>query len=184
MATRETDISSLAKVRNHVRILVELGKLSGKQLELDQFLAQTVVHIARAVEIGHVKVLQYRPDTADLLIVAGLGWKEGVVGVATLSADFKSPPGRAYQTGEPVTIANLEQQTEYIISDLFVRHEIVSLCNVPILVDGAAWGVAEVDSTEVRDFSEDTTDFLMAAGALIGRSYKINPKNGPRRKAY
>ena len=166
----------LEKVRAHVRILVELGKLSGKQLDTERFLAQTVVHIARAIEIGHVKILQYRPETADLLLVAGLGWKEGVVGVATLSADFRSPPGRAYQTGEPITISNLSQQSEYTVSDLLVRHGIVSLCNVPILVDGAAWGVAEVDSTTIRDFSEDTTDFLTAAGAMIGAHIKSTRK--------
>ena len=66
-----------------------------------------VVQIARAVEIHHVKVLQYRPRTSDLLIVAGLGWKEGVVGSATLSADLRSPPGRAFKTAEPVSVHNL-----------------------------------------------------------------------------
>ena len=40
--------------------------------------------------------------------------------------------------------------------------------NVPVLLDGAAWGVLEVDSTTQRDFSQDTLEFMTAAAALIG----------------
>jgi hypothetical protein len=66
---------ALDKLRRHVRILVDIGRLSGENADLDRFLDQTVVQIARAVEIHHVKVLRYRPDTSDLLLVAGVGWK-------------------------------------------------------------------------------------------------------------
>ena len=52
------------------------------------------------------------------------------------------------------------------------EHGIVSLANVPVLVDGAAWGVLEVDSTTPRDFGEDTLEFLIAAGALIGAAVR------------
>jgi two-component sensor histidine kinase len=37
-----------------------------------------------------------------------------------------------------------------------------------VLIDGAAWGVLEVDSTTPRDFSQDTIEFLTAVGAMIG----------------
>ena len=155
-------------LRRHIRILVDIGRLAGENAELARFLDQTVVQIARAVEIHHVKVLQYRPRSADLLLIAGVGWKQGVVGSATLSADLRSPPGRAFQTAEPVTIRDFGEQKEYVRSDLLKEHSIVSVSNVPLLINGAAWGVLEVDSTVPRDFTEDTTDFLTAAGALIG----------------
>jgi two-component sensor histidine kinase len=158
----------LKKVRRHVRILVDIGRIAGVAEGLNRFLDQLVVQVARAVEIDHVKVLQYRPRQADFLVAAGMGWKEGVVRTATLGADLNSAPGRAYRTGEPVTIRDFAGQSEFTRSDFLADHGIVSLSNVPIFIDGAAWGVLEVDSTTPRDFSEDTTDFLMAAGALIG----------------
>ena len=37
-----------------------------------------------------------------------------------------------------------------------------------MLIEGAAWGVLEVDSTRQRDFSQDTIEFLTATAALIG----------------
>jgi two-component system, sensor histidine kinase PdtaS len=164
----EIEENALDRLRRYVRILVDLGRLAGEKGDLGRYLDQAVLQIARAVEIHHVKILQYRPATSDLLLVAGVGWKEGAVGTATLSADLRSPPGRTFQTAEPVTIQNLKEQEEYIYSDLLKEHSIISLTNVPILIDGAAWGVLEVDSTTSRDFTEDTTDFLTAAASLIG----------------
>jgi two-component sensor histidine kinase len=164
----ETHDDALEKVRRHIRILVDIGRIAGVAEDLSRFLDQLVVHVARAVEIHHVKVLQYRPKQADLLVAAGMGWKEGVVRTATLGADLNSAPGRAYRTGEPVTIRDFADQSEFTRSEFLADHDIVSLSNVPIFIDGAAWGVLEVDSTTPRNFSEDTTDFLMAAGALIG----------------
>ena len=166
--------SPLDKLRRHVRILVDIGRLAGENADLTRFLDQAVVQIARAVEIHHVKVLQYRPRSSDLLLIAGVGWKEGVVRSATLSADLRSPPGRAFQTAEPVTIKDFSKQEEYVRSDLLKEHGIVSVSNVPVLTNGAAWGVLEVDSTAPRDFTEDTTDFLTAAAALIGTVLRHN----------
>jgi hypothetical protein len=78
--------------------------ISGENADLTHFLDQAVVKL-RAVEIHHVKVLQYRPRSSDLHLIAGAGWKQGVVGSAVLSADLRSPPGREFQTAEPVTIS-------------------------------------------------------------------------------
>jgi two-component system, sensor histidine kinase PdtaS len=160
--------AELEKVRRYMRILVDLGRAAGETADLNRFLDQAVVQVARAAEIGHVKVLRYRRREADLLVVAGFGWKEGVVGSATLPADLRSPPGRSFQTAEPVFIRCFEEQEEFILSDLLRQHDIVSLVNVPILIAGAAWGVLEIDSTRPRDFSQDTIEFLTAAATLIG----------------
>src|SRR3954463_9947987 len=173
----------LEKVRRHVRILVDLGRAAGETADLNRFLDQTVVQVARAVEIGHVKVLRYRRRETDLLVAAGFGWKEGVVRSATLSADLRSPPGRSFQTAQPVVVKNFQAQEEFIHSGLLQQHGIVSLVNVPVLIAGAAWGVLEVDSTRSRDFSQDTIEFLTATAALIGaflQSHQGEPSEAAR----
>jgi RNA polymerase sigma factor (sigma-70 family) len=160
--------SALDEVRRHVRVFVDLGRVAGESNDQNHFLDQVVVQVARAVEIDHVKVLGYRRREADLLVAAGFGWKEGVVRSATLSADLRSPPGRSFQTAQPVVIKNFQAQDDFIHSGLLQEHGIISLVNVPVLIEGAAWGVLEVDSTRPRDFSQDTIEFLTATAALIG----------------
>lgn len=170
--------ADVAKLRRHVRILVELGRLAGQAWAAERFLDQAVVQVGRAVEIHHVKIMQYRPATADLLMVAGTGWKQGVVRVATFASDLRSPPGRAYLTAEPVAIADCSKAPEFVLSDTLREHGIVSLANVPILTDGAAWGVLEVDSTVPRDFSADTLAFMIAAAAIIGSTLEHRTSPG------
>ena len=104
--------SALDEVRRHVRIFIDLGRVASESADEDGFLDQVVVQVARAVEIDHVKVLRYRRREADLLIAAGFGWKEGVVRSATLSADLRSPPGRSFQTAQPVVIKNFPAQAD------------------------------------------------------------------------
>ncbi|OBQ81564.1 hypothetical protein CK218_29600 [Mesorhizobium sp. WSM3879] len=167
--------TELAKLRRHVRILVDLGRVAGEQTPLGRFLDQACVQVARAVEIDHAKILRYRPRTADLFMEAGFGWKEGTVRNAVFSADLRSPPGRTYQTAEPLVIVDgtaAEQDGEYVFSDVLREHHIKSLANVPILIKGAAWGVLEVDSSVTRNFSEDTVDFMTAAAALIASAMR------------
>src|SRR3954467_10409450 len=55
--------TAFEKLRRHVRILVDLGRLAARNFALDRFLDQAVVQVARAVEIDHVKVMRYRCRT-------------------------------------------------------------------------------------------------------------------------
>ena len=71
---------------------------------------------------------------------------------ATLPAHLRSPPGRSFQTAEPVFIKNFDEQEDFTLSDLLRQHHIVSLVNVPVPIAGAAWGVLEIDSTSPRVF--------------------------------
>jgi two-component sensor histidine kinase len=90
------------------------------------------------------------------------------VRIATFSSDMRTPPGRSFQTAEPICIPDTANAPGFIISEMLKEHGIVSLANVPILLDGAAWGVLEVDSSSPRDFSQDTVVFMTAAAAIIG----------------
>lgn len=161
--------ANLERIRRHMRILVDIGRIAAEKEDLTRLLDEIVIQVSRAVEIHHVKILQYRPRHADLLIVAGVGWNKGVVGSVALSAGLRSPPGRAYRTAEPVTVQDFsKQEGDYALSELLKEHGIKSLANVPVLIEGAAWGVLEVDSTTPRDFNQDTIEFLMAAGVTAG----------------
>lgn len=156
----------LSRLRRHVAILADISRRAATA-DGDKFLDEVVMQVARAVEIDHVKILLYRPATADFIFAAGYGWREGVVGSATLSGDLRSPAGRAFHTALPVTAIDLPA-SDLDSPAILLEHDIVSVANVPIFVDGAAAGVLEVDSTTKCDFSQDTTDFLMAVGGILG----------------
>ena len=156
-----------AVLREHQRVLIDLARYATETDDLQRFLDDAVVRVSAAVEIGHVKVLRYRPQQGDLIIEAGVGWNPSSVKAISFATDMASPPGRTFQTGQPVLIEDMNDAPGFRISVPLREHGIISLLNVPVLVDGAVWGVFEIDSTMLRGFSEDTTVFLTGVAALI-----------------
>lgn len=164
--------SELERLRRYQRILLSLGRFLTEDHEAQEFLDHAVAEVSDGTDVERVKILIYRPDHGDLLVVAGIGWNEGVIGIATLPIDVASPPGRAVQTGEPTIIEDIAASTEYRLSGLLKEHDIRALLNVPIVLDDRCWGVLEVDSRAPRSFNEDTTEFLQAVAQLIASALR------------
>lgn len=159
----------ILKMERHRAVVLDLIRISRQHHTLPIILHQSIGQIARGIEIGHAKILRYRPEKGDLLVEAGVGWKRGFVGNVTFSTDLTSPAGKAFQTGQPVLIHDLNEDTGFVYSRALREHAIVSLANVPISLDnGTVWGVLEVDGTQPRSFGESTTMFLVIAATVIG----------------
>src|SRR5437016_2700352 len=124
--------TTLPRIREYQRTIEALSRIGAEQSEqLTQYVA---AQVSRVTMIGRVKVLRHRPEKGDLLVEAGVGWKPGVVGNATLGVDYRSPAGRAFQTGAPVSIPNLYETDDCRIPDLLREHNIVSVLNVPVMI--------------------------------------------------
>ena len=158
----------LVRTRRYGEILTDFGRMAPEASDVDRLLQLACVQAARGIGIGHSKVLRYRPESGDLLIVAGVGWKPGVVGDTSLGADVASPPGRALQTRQTVAQDDAPDDPEFRYAPVLREHGIVSLLNAPIVIDGAVWGVLEVDSETSRHFGADDTWFLSALANVLG----------------
>jgi two-component sensor histidine kinase len=156
------------RLRVYQAILRDFGQIAVESTDMARLLQLTCVQAARGIDIGHTKVLRHRPEQGDLLIVAGSGWRPGVVGHVSLGSDIASPPGRALQTRLPSSIDDLPASTDYRYSQLLREHGIVSVLNVPIITGSSIWGVLEVDSQRPRHFGRDDETFLMIMATMLG----------------
>jgi len=167
---QNTSAADVSRLRRYTRFALDFALEALDQAELMPLLQRATECVTAGIEIERTKVMRNRVEEQDLLVIAGVGWKPGVVGYATLPRGMRSPPGRAVETNAPVTIENLPNDPEYDYSDLLRDHDIVSVVNVPIPVDDTVWGVLEVDSTGHRAFDEDDADFLCGFAKIIGRT--------------
>jgi two-component sensor histidine kinase len=157
------DVSQLAK---RSEILAHFGAEALRHTPLERILTLAVECTASGVGAHRVKILEAQPD-GTLLVVAGVGWREGVVGHTRLAGTMDSPPGRALLTGLPVNIEDIRQQSAYRISDLLREHNIVSLVNVPIRNGDFTFGVLEVDSTQPMRWNDYDVNFLYGFANLV-----------------
>ncbi len=160
--------AKLARLQEYQKALAAFSRVATEAVPLQRLMQHACAQVSRVTHIKRSKVLRYRPSSADLLVVAGVGWNPGVVGVATLPGDSASPPGRSIQTASPVIIEDLPNDPEFRRSGLLRDHGIVSLVNVPITIDGQSWGVLEVDSEKPCAFDESDAGFLTTCANMIG----------------
>jgi two-component sensor histidine kinase len=164
------DQSQLRRLRDYQQVLGSFTRIASEALPLERVLHHATAQAARVTHIRRAKIMRYRPDRADLLLEAGVGWKPGVVGQATLGMDHRSPPGRSIQTAGPVAVEDLPNDPEFDHSGLLREHGVVSLLNVPIMIDGRTWGVLEVDTEQKTKFDEIDIEFLGTLANIVGNT--------------
>jgi two-component sensor histidine kinase len=156
-----------ARIRQQ-ELLAELGVLALQGTSFVEMLNHTARVTAEGLEAEYCKVLEYIPAEKRLLVRAGIGWGEGVVGHATVGADLASPAGYALHTGKPVISNHLENEQRFRTPELLIEHGIRRAMNVILQGDGSPFGVLEVDSRSEGEFSEKDIAFLQGAANILG----------------
>jgi two-component sensor histidine kinase len=149
-------------------LLAELGVLALQRTSFSDMLNHTARMTAEGLGAEYCKVLEYIPAENRLLVCAGVGWEEGIVGSASVGADLASPAGYALRTGKPVISNHLEDEQRFRTPELLSEHGIHRAMNVILQGDGAPFGVLEVDSKSEGEFSERDIAFLQGAANILG----------------
>jgi two-component sensor histidine kinase len=157
----------LPRIRQQ-EILAELGVVALQGKPFLELLNETVRLTAEGMNAEFCKVLEFIPADNRLLVRAGVGWHEGIVGRATLGVDLESPSGFALRTGKPVISNHLENEQRFRTPELLVEHGIRRAMNVILQGDGSPYGVLEVDSRSEGEFSQNDIAFLQGAANILG----------------
>ena len=167
---RHDDLTGRA-LRQRIRqqeLLAELGVLALQRTSLIGMLNHTARVTSEGLGAEYCKVMEFLPAENRLLVRAGVGWEEGVVGTASVGADLASPAGYALRTGKPVISNHLQNEHRFRTPELLSEHGIHRAMNVILQGDGAPFGVLEVDSKSEGEFSERDIAFLQGAANILG----------------
>jgi len=160
--------AELAQRLQQQELLADFGLFALRGLTLQPVLDEACRVASRGLASQFAKVLRYQPAEGDFLVVAGVGWRPGVVGHARLGADLASPAGYAFRTGKPLISNHLDADDRFRTPDILMEHNIQRAINV--LIGGGdtpAFGVLEVDSGERSDFESRDTAFLQGLANIV-----------------
>ena len=149
-------------------ILAELGVFALQGAAFLDLLNHAVRLTAEGLDAEFCKVLEHVPAENRLVVRAGVGWDEDVVGSASVGADLDSPAGFALRTGKPVISNHLENEERFRTPGLLVKYGIRRAMNVILQGDGSPFGVLEVDSRSEGEFGEQDIAFLQGAANILG----------------
>jgi GAF domain-containing protein len=102
---------------------------------LDEILTEACRLAGEALGIDLAKVVELQEDGKTLLVRAGVGWKPGVIGVATITAEDDTSEGHALRTGEPRISPDIATETRFKYSEFLIDNDVRAVANVGVVQD-------------------------------------------------
>lgn len=150
-------------------ILAKFGELALQCDDLDEILTEACRLVGQALGTDLAKVVELQSDGRTLLVRAGVGWKAGVVGVASIDLTENSSEAYALRCGEPMISPDVAKETRFKYADFLIDNGAQAVANVIIIggKDRPAFGLLQIDSRTPRDFSEEDVSFLRGYANLL-----------------
>jgi two-component sensor histidine kinase len=131
------------------------------------------VHAAAEIfEVPLVKIMRFAEPADHLVLIEGVGWKEGIVGQTMVDADEGSQAGYTLRSGIPIVISDLATETGFRGSELLTDHEVVSGMSTIIAGedDSRPFGVFCVYAREPGNFKSHDVDILTSLANIVARA--------------
>jgi len=177
----ELDPTVTALLRQQ-EVLARFGELALRSESLDEILTEGCRLVSEALGTDLAKVMELREDGVTLLVRAGVGWADGVVGEVTVKAVKGSSEGYALNTGFPVVSDDISTETRFEYADFIKENGVKAIVNVIILgaEDRPPFGILQVDSRTPQHFGEGDVRFLRGYANLIAAAVdriRVSEKN-------
>ncbi|WP_255196180.1 PAS domain S-box protein [Halorarius litoreus] len=146
----------------------EFGMRAMEVGDLDELLAEATELVASVLDYDYCKVLELDADADVLELRQGVGWHDGLVGSATVSA-VESDSQAAYTLAveDPVVVEDLETESRFSGPDLLTSHGVRGGVSVVIGPSEDPWGILGTHDTQPRTFTEFDVDFVQSIANVL-----------------
>jgi len=144
-----------------------LAQVALDTTDMDALFGEVTAGVAETLGVEFAKVLEHLPESNRFLLRAGVGWRDGLVGVATAPGGENSMAGFTLVADAPVVVADLARESRFTAPDLLHDHGVRSGLAVAIAVGGRPWGVLSAHTRQPHAFTTDEAHFLVAVAGLV-----------------
>ncbi len=165
-----TQARAEATLERKIRQQEAIATLAQRALEgvpLESLFDEAVEAVVEQLGTDYANVLEHRPETGDLLLVAAVGWDAALVGTATVPDDSTSQAGYTLASGR-VVVADLPAEERFAGPKLLTDAGVLSGLSVTIGRDEEPWGVLGTYTADRRAFTDDEVTFVRTVANLLG----------------
>lgn len=164
----ETANRELAVRLQEQKILTEINHMALTGTDLNQLFQYTCDLIVQNLGVDYAKILQLTPRKDMVKLVAGTGWKEGLVGHVQEPFVRSSVAGFTISAGQPTLVRDLATEDRFEPSNMLKGHDVRSGASCVIHnAAGVPWGVLSIFDRKPERFDEHHMDFCAAATASL-----------------
>jgi PAS domain S-box-containing protein len=164
LLSREAQLRELARQQAAV---AELGRRALGTHDLQNLMDEAATSLAEVLNVEYAAVLELIPGGEEFLLRAGVGWGEGLVGRAKVSAAHDSQAGYTLLSDAPVVVSDLRSEKRFAGSALLREHGVVSSVSAVVGGRERPFGVLGAHTEERRDFTGDEVNFLSAVANVL-----------------
>jgi PAS domain S-box-containing protein len=147
-------------------LVAELGRRALTGIDLDQLMDEAVRLLVSDLGVEYANLLELLPD-GTAVFRAGVGWRAGLVGGATVELGPGTPAGQVILDQVPVLIEDLRTDGRYPAPSVAREHGVVSSLSVPLYGQTRPLGVLGVHATRPRPFPEGDVHFVQAVANVV-----------------
>jgi len=159
------------ELRDRIRqqqVVTELGKQALETQDIDHLMDEAARLVAETLDTDYAKVLELTDAGDELLLRQGVGWGEGIVGEATVSAvDRDSQAAHTLDATHPIVVDDLTTETRFSGPDLLTDHDVRSGISTIVGPTGDPWGVLGTHDTARREFSQHDVSFVQSVANIL-----------------
>lgn len=153
-------------------VVARLTQLALEVPDVRSLMQTTSEWVADALGVPLCAVLRPCPGDRELILVAGVGWREGLVGNGRVSAGRESHAGYTLLTDRPIVVKDPTVGTAFSAPSFVSEHGAVSGASVVIRCEERALGILTVYTTDPHAFAQCDIDFLQAVANVLALSLR------------
>lgn len=148
--------------------VARFGRFALEDNDLQAVMDEAVTIARDELDVPLTKILQFSDSAEDLVLRAGCGWREGLVGKGRVGIERESQAGFTLLQKEPVIVTDLRTETRFDGPQLLWDHGVVGGMSVTIAGTGERpFGVFGVHTQERRTFETFDVEFLQALANIV-----------------
>jgi signal transduction histidine kinase/FixJ family two-component response regulator len=172
MHALETDLlnTELQARMDQQREIVALAEMALGAEDLQILFDWATQSVARTLGVEFCSLLELDRATNHMVVRAGSGWPDGIVGTQMISTDAESLVGFALLATEPIVFSNLPAETRFRAAPFMYDCRIDSGLTVAIPGMTHSVGTLGAHTTASRVFTKDELDFARTVASILGQA--------------
>jgi PAS domain S-box-containing protein len=159
----------LDRMSRRQQLLADFGEFALRSQDIDKVLNEACRLVSDALHTARAKILEIQHGGEFLLVRAGVGWDDGIVGHAQIDMAENTSESFSIKAGEPVISPDINDEDRFDVPPFMRAAGVVALVNTPIFLPGGRpYGLLEVDDIRPRDFGENEIQFLRTYATILG----------------
>jgi diguanylate cyclase (GGDEF)-like protein/PAS domain S-box-containing protein len=147
--------------------VARLGEHALEGMATSQLMQEAVAALAEILDVDLTAVIELVPDSGALVLRAGFGWPESMIGSLRFGLGTGSQAGYTILTDAPVVVKDWEQEQRFEMPASLRETGARSGMCVPIEGRDGRFGVLGVQSTRLHEFKAGDVDFAQSIANVL-----------------